>query len=82
MICPTCKGTGANDLTGIPLRQQLRLGRKRLGLSLREVEEVTGIKAATLCQYEHGKVMNPSFPLLMKLGKLYGVAACEWSELI
>ena len=42
-------------------------------LSLRDVEQATGISNAYLSQLENNKVSKPSPHFLHKLGKLYGV---------
>lgn len=43
-------------------------------MSLRSVEEQTGISNAYLSQLEHGRIRQPSPVILHKLSELYGVA--------
>lgn len=45
--------------------------RKDSGLTLREVEEKTGISTAYLSQLETGKIDNPSYKVTRTLWKLY-----------
>lgn len=80
MICPYCQGIGRKEIDGLRLRDQLRNARRHLGMTLAEVSELVGTTKSTILSYEAGKVRNPSFPVLMRLGVLYGVAPCEWSE--
>ena len=58
---------------GDTLGETLRLTRKLKGLSLREVEERTGISNAYLSQLETGKAENPSPHVLHKLSEVYDV---------
>lgn len=51
----------------------LKAARELAGLSLREVEEATGISNAYVSQLESGKVRRPSVFFLTKLAKLYGI---------
>src|SRR5262249_43440995 len=57
----------------IALAHFLRSQRERLSLSLRSVEERTGISNAYLSQLEHGKIRQPSPVILHKLSELYGI---------
>lgn len=52
----------------------LREARLAKGLSLRAVEEATGISNAYLSQLESGKVKQPSPVTLHDLSELYGVS--------
>jgi transcriptional regulator with XRE-family HTH domain len=52
----------------------LRGARKRRGLTLREVEEKTGVSNAYLSQVEHGKIRQPSPAILHKLSDVYDVS--------
>jgi len=45
--------------------------RKDAGLTLRQVEDKTGISNAYLSQLETGKITNPSFSVVIKLHNLY-----------
>ena len=56
---------------GDTLGETLRLTRKLKALSLREVEEKTGISNAYLSQLETGKAENPSPHVLHKLAEVY-----------
>ncbi|MBI3852706.1 MAG: helix-turn-helix domain-containing protein [Verrucomicrobia bacterium] len=60
-----------NDLN--KLGQFLKRGRERVALSLRAVEESTGISNAYLSQMEGAKVQRPSPVDLHKLCKLYEI---------
>ena len=48
--------------------------RKRRGLSLREVQERTGVSNAYLSQIEQGKRGTPTLTLLTKLARAYGIS--------
>jgi transcriptional regulator with XRE-family HTH domain len=52
----------------------LRGARKRRGLTLREVEEKTGVSNAYLSQVENGKIRQPSPAILHKLSDVYDVS--------
>jgi len=56
-----------------PFGVGLRTARVLRKLSLREVEEATGISNAYLSQLENGKINKPSPHFLHKLATLYGV---------
>jgi hypothetical protein len=45
--------------------------RKKAGLTLRKVEEMTGISNAYLSQLETGKIKKPSFDIVQKLNSIY-----------
>jgi len=47
--------------------------RKAAGLTLREVQDITGISNAYLSQLETGKIRRPSANVLYKLAKVYGI---------
>ena len=47
--------------------------RNKLGLTLRAVEEETGISNAYLSQLEHGKIKTPAPQNLYKLSEIYRV---------
>ncbi len=55
------------------LGEYLRQAREGKALSLRAVEELTGISNAFLSQLESGKVKQPSPMKLHKLASVYGV---------
>lgn len=55
------------------LGQGLKLARDLKNLSLREVEEATGISNPYLSQLENNKIKKPSPFYLHKLASLYGV---------
>ena len=48
--------------------------RTRASLTLRQVEEATGISNAYLSQLENGKIKNPSAQTLYVLSKLYSTS--------
>lgn len=52
----------------------LKEARKNVGLTLRQVEEVTEISNAYLSQLENEKIKNPSVNILSKLSSLYKVS--------
>ena len=56
------------------LAQELRRARTALDLSLRAVEDATGISNAYLSQLERGQVKTPSPQKLEKLATVYGMA--------
>ena len=49
------------------------------GLTLRQVQEATGISNAYLSQLENGKIKHPSAQVLYSLSKLYG---CNIEDLL
>lgn len=53
--------------------EMLALCRELKGLSLREVEQATGISNAYLSQIETGKIKNFSFKNAVKLCKFYNL---------
>jgi transcriptional regulator with XRE-family HTH domain len=55
----------------------LRDARERRKLSLRAVEDATGVSNAYLSQLEHGRIRQPSPVILHKLCKLYRVSYPE-----
>jgi len=52
----------------------LKDARKNVGLTLRQVEEMTDISNAYLSQLENEKIKNPSVNILSKLSSLYKVS--------
>ena len=54
-----------------PISRSLRDERKLKGLTLREVEERTGISNAYLSQLENNKIKSPSYKVVMTLCHLY-----------
>jgi HTH-type transcriptional regulator, competence development regulator len=55
------------------LGQGLKTARELRNLSLREIEEATGISNAYLSQLENDKIKKPSPHFLHKLAALYGI---------
>jgi transcriptional regulator with XRE-family HTH domain len=55
----------------------LRVARKQRNLSLRSVEDATGVSNAYLSQLEHGRIRQPSPVILHKLAELYGIPYTE-----
>lgn len=49
------------------LRKALANARKRMGLSLRELEDITNISNTLISQYETGHVEEPSFRNVVRL---------------
>jgi transcriptional regulator with XRE-family HTH domain len=60
---------------------RLRAARERAGLTLREVEERTGVSNAYLSQIESGRIKEPSPRILHRLAELYGEPYSELLEL-
>jgi len=52
----------------------LKEARKNLGLTLRQVEDMTEISNAYLSQLENDKIKNPSVNILYKLSSIYKVS--------
>ena len=52
----------------------LKDARKNVGLTLRQVEEMTKISNPYLSQLENDKIKNPSVNILSKLSSLYKVS--------
>lgn len=60
----------------------LRHARQHQGLSLRQVEQRTGVSNAHLSQIERGAIRRPDPAILMNLAELYGLnyeLVAEWS---
>lgn len=55
------------------LARALREGRRSRKLSLRDVENLTGVSNAYLSQVEHGKIRRPSPVVLHQLSKVYEI---------
>ncbi|MVT40225.1 helix-turn-helix domain-containing protein [Chitinophaga oryziterrae] len=55
------------------LGTKLKDAREHLQLTLRQVEEASGISNAYLSQLENGKILKPSANILYKLSTLYKV---------
>lgn len=52
---------------------QLKQARELMTLTLRQVEEVTGVSNAYLSQLENNKIKNPSANILYKLASIYNI---------
>jgi HTH-type transcriptional regulator, competence development regulator len=61
------------DEMDLPLNKLLQNTRYRKMLSLRVVEQATGISNSYLSQVEHGKIKKPSPDILYKLAKIYNL---------
>ena len=70
--CPRCGGQGrvtyAESLSGL-----LKMLREERAASFREVAQETGVSVAHLHCMEAGKSTNPTFEIIQKLAKYYGV---------
>lgn len=55
------------------LGDKLKLIRQASGLTLRQIEESTGISNAYLSQIENNKIKKPSARILYKLASIYGI---------
>lgn len=53
--------------------EKFRTIREAKGLTLREVEEATGISNAYLSQLETGKIKRPSYKVIKQLSEYYGI---------
>jgi transcriptional regulator with XRE-family HTH domain len=60
----------------------IQAARNKLGLSLRAVEEATGISNAYLSQLEQGKIKRPSPGILYKLSDVYKVPYADLFRLV
>lgn len=60
--------------------EKLKFARKVKGMTLREVEEETGISNSYLCQLERGQIKKPSFFKLVKLIELYNLDIGDLNE--
>ena len=56
------------------LGEKLKAARETQALTLRQVEEITGISNAYLSQLENNKIKKPSANILYKLAELYRIA--------
>lgn len=63
-----------------PLGKALKQTREFCGLTLRQVEEATGVSNAYLSQLENGKINKPSANVLYKLSQIYGVSIEKFLE--
>lgn len=78
MECPLCHGAGeirqgAEARPATHIAKVLRHAREGMGLSLRDVEAVTGLSNAAISQIETAKIKNPSFESVVSLCSVYGV---------
>ena len=55
------------------LGKVLKSSRSNIGLTLRQIEEVSGISNAYLSQLENDKIKQPSANILYKISKIYKV---------
>lgn len=60
-----------SNVSVIPLLSSFRQLRRERKLTLRQVEEMTGISNAYLSQIETGKIKKPSFEVVQKLNNFY-----------
>lgn len=66
----------------VRLGTYLKETREKLNLTLREVEERTGISNAYLSQLENNKIANPSPSVLHKLAECYSVSYGHLMQLV
>lgn len=64
-----CEPCAVKEMSGINNWKAIR---RIKGLTLRQVEEITGISNAYLSQLENGKIKKPSYDVVMKLRNIYG----------
>jgi len=74
MECPYCEGTGKVEGDHLHIGDMFRLHRQNQRLTIRNVEDATGISNAYVSQIETGKVKSPSFDVVIKLADLYGIS--------
>lgn len=67
MGCPECANPTHN------LIKRLKEWRTERGISLRQVEAITGISNAYLSQLETGKIKDVGYSLALKVEKLIGI---------
>ena len=58
----------------------LKLARVNKGLSLRQVEEVTGLSNPYISQLENGHVKEPSFFKMLRLLSLYNISVRDLGD--
>lgn len=85
MECPVCKGTGEMHMTYIAkptthIAKTLKTARNESGLSLRNVEAITGLTNATISQIENGHIQAPSFQSVIGLCSAYGIKVNDLIE--
>lgn len=56
-----------------PFAKEIRLRRKSLGMSLRELAEASGVSKANLSRLENGYNENPTLDSLRRIGKVLGM---------
>lgn len=62
-------------MTGQGVGPTLRMLRKASGVTLKDIEQATGVSNAYLSQMETGKIANPGPQILGKVAKHYGIPA-------
>lgn len=70
------------SILSMTLNELLAEARERKGLTLRDLEDMTGLSNALLSQIETGAILEPSFTSIVKISKALGlslnkVADCE-----
>jgi transcriptional regulator with XRE-family HTH domain len=60
----------------------LRQARTHRGLSLRDVEEISGVPNPTVSQVETGFIKNPSFEAVVRIARALGVKLSELAETV
>ena len=58
----------------------LKLARAQKGLSLRQVEKVTGLSNPYISQLENGQVKEPSFFKMLRLLSLYNISVRDLGD--
>lgn len=76
--CDVCQGQKIipmfiipEEIKVLPEQSNYKQLRKEKGLTLREVEKLTGISNAYLSQLENGKIKKPSYDTIQKLNTVY-----------
>ncbi|WP_407522614.1 helix-turn-helix transcriptional regulator [Lacibacter sp. MH-610] len=58
----------------MPSLRDFKLMRAKAGMTLRDVEKLTGISNAYLSQLERGKIKKPSHEVVLKLNSVYAAS--------
>lgn len=77
-MCPLCNGTGQAIMGCVAkptteMGRILRESREAKGLSLRQVESLTGVSNPAISQIETGQIKSPAFHTVVSLCDVYGI---------
>ena len=85
MKCPLCDGTG-EAVIGCAAKPTTKIGRilresrEAKGLSLRQVEILTGVSNPAISQIETGQIKSPAFHTIVSLCDVYGIEITKLTE--